>query len=545
MKRGWALLLCATAVSGCATYHKADQMDAKAKAKIADAQKHFPKVVNSTPAPYLMGPPVKVPKPQSPALHETVTLVSAQPLPLREIAGRVTDMTGIPVQVTGLSVPDSGGLSSIPALPASDKAGKGALPPPPAELFNAAERRGGHSVHLPSLALRYHGSLRGLLNTVAARTGLSWRMRHGRITFFKIESRTFLIPALSGSTKSESKIIASAGASSSSGAMGVGMGGEAGGSGTTSSTGSTSITNSATTDIWKGLKKTAQAVSGGATVTADASSGTLTVTGTPDQVSQVADWVHTLRDALGKQVAITVHIYNVSLSNEQNYGWKPTLAFKNAARAFGLSLAGAPVPAVSSGTTPFSFAASILNTAQGSAGEFRGTQAAVQALATLGRVSQVFSQSRVTLNGQPASIQNARQTGYLAESQISQSANVGSTTGLVPGTVTTGFTGTITPRVIGGKILLGMNMTISSLVNLKTVTSGGASIQVPTTTDTVVQQSAALSSGSTLMITGYKEADSNSTHNGVGSPYFAFLGGGADAQIKKTLIAIVVSARTL
>ncbi|MEB8513401.1 PilN family type IVB pilus formation outer membrane protein, partial [Acidithiobacillus ferriphilus] len=166
-------------------------------------------------------------------------------------------------------------------------------------------------------------------------------------------------------------------------------------------------------------------------------------------------------------------------------------------------------------------------------------------LATLGHVSQVFSQSRVTLNGEPAAIQVAQQTGYLAESQINQAANVGSTTGLIPGTVTTGFTGTVTPRVVGSRILLGMNMTISSLVNLKTVSSGGASIQVPTTTDTVVNQSASLRSGSTLMITGYKEADGNTTNNGVGSPFFAFLGGGGDAQVKKTLIAIVVSARSL
>lgn len=539
MNRSWTVLLAATALSGCASFHQARNMTAAAEVGAAKAETHFPKIIETTPAPYLMGPAVKVARPPNPALLETVTLVSARRMSIRDIAGKISDMTGIPVRVTGLSVPSSGGLSSIPVLPAA--ATGGALPPPPASLFSAASSAG-EAVHVPSLALRYHGSLRGLLDTVAARAGLSWRFRHGRITFFKIESRTFTIPALPWSTKTSNKIVASTGASSSSGAMGMSSGGSGG---SNSSTGNTSIINTSTTDIWKGLQKTAQAVSGGAKVTADSSSGTITVTGTPDQVSQVSDWVRTLRATLSKQVAVTIHIYNVQLTNEQNYGFNPTLAFKNAAKSFGLSLAGAPVPAVASGTSPFTFGASILNTATGAAGEFSGTQAAVQALATLGRVSQVFSQSRTTLNGQPAAIQVAQQTGYLAESEVNSTANVGSTTGLIPGTVTTGFTGTITPRIVGNRIMLGMNMEISSLVNLKTVSSGGSSIQVPTTTDTVVNQSAALRSGSTLMITGYKEADGNTTRNGVGSPYFAFLGGGGDAQVKRTLIAIVVSARTL
>ncbi|MDX5929471.1 secretin N-terminal domain-containing protein [Acidiphilium acidophilum] len=539
MKR-WTILLAATALSGCATFHQAADMNAKAKAEAEGASAYYPKVVKTTPAPFLMGPPVHIAPPPNPLLLENVTLVTAQPLSIRELAGRITDITGVPVRVTGLSIPSSG-LDAIPALPAAASAG--ALPPPPAALFSAASSDG-ETVHVPSLALRYHGTLRGLLDTITARAGLSWRLKHGVITLFKIESRTFLIPALPTTTTTESKIVASAGATSSSGALGLSSGG-GGGSGGNSSNGNTSITNKSTTDIWKGMEKTAEAVSGGAKVTADASSGTITVTGTPDQVSQVASWVSTLQQTLSKQVAITIHIYNVQLTNEQNYGFNPTLAFQNAAKSFGLSLAGAPAPAVASGTSTFSFGASILNTAQGSAGEFAGTQAAVQALATLGHVSQVFSQSRVTLNGEPAAIQVAQQTGYLAESQINQAANVGSTTGLIPGTVTTGFTGTVTPRVVGNRILLGMNMTISSLVNLKTVSSGGASIQVPTTTDTVVNQSASLRSGSTLMITGYKEADGNTTNNGVGTPFFTFLGGGGDAQVKKTLIAIVVSARSL
>jgi type IVB pilus formation R64 PilN family outer membrane protein len=253
-----------------------------------------------------------------------------------------------------------------------------------------------------------------------------------------------------------------------------------------------------------------------------------------------------MSDNLSKQVAITIQIYDVQLNHEQNYGFTPTLAFENAAKSFGLSVAGASMPAVeTSGQTPMSFGASILNTATGAAGEFAGSQAAVQALDTLGDVNQVFSRDIVTLNGQQSPIQVAQQIGYLQSSSTTSTTNAGNTTSLNPGTITAGFTGSITPRIVGGKIYIGMNMTISSLVGIKTITSGGSSIQLPTTDDTVVTQSAALQSGSTLMVTGYQENNGNATHNGVGSPYMPLLGGGGDADITKNLIAIIVTARTL
>jgi hypothetical protein len=47
------------------------------------------------------------------------------------------------------------------------------------------------------------------------------------------------------------------------------------------------------------------------------------------------------------------------------------------------------------------------------------------------------------------------------------------------------------------------------------------------------------------MVTGYQENDGDTTHNGVGSPYIPLLGGGADADLKKNLIAIIITARTL
>lgn len=534
--RVWKSALClVVGLSGCSTFHQAEDMNSNASADISSAQAQYPKIVNVTQAPYLMGAEVQAAAPPNPILSEPVTLVSAEPMSIFQVAGMITSITGLPVDVTGLLTNQE---SSAGSSEGGAEAMRGGLPPPPTAMMADSLNESGGEASTPSIRLHYHGSLDGLINTITAQTGFASKFQDGRLVFFKTETKTFLIPALAGSVTTSNEIVANNSSSSSGSSTGGSSSGGSGGS-SNSLSGGTDITNTSTTDVWAGIAKMAKAVANGAKVFVDASTGMITVTGTPAQLDQVSAWVQSLSQTLSQQVAITIHIYSVKLNNEQNYGIQSAFDYKNIANQLKFSMQSAPAPAVSSGASPFSFGAHIIS------GRFNGSELAVQALATLGKVSQVFSQSRVTLNGQPASIQVAEQTGYLASVQTTNTLNVGTSASLTPGTITTGFTGTITPRVVDGKIYLGMNMVISSLKNLLTVNSGDSSIQVPTTDDTVVSQSAVLRSGSTLMITGYNEADGSSTHNGVGSPYFPLLGGGADATVGRDLIAIVVTAQTL
>jgi type IVB pilus formation R64 PilN family outer membrane protein len=295
--------------------------------------------------------------------------------------------------------------------------------------------------------------------------------------------------------------------------------------------------------VWKYLQKTAQTVAGSdASVMADSSSGTLTVEGTPPQVEQVKQWVTGLTRQLERQVEITVHVYDVQLNNEQNYGLSLNGNGANGALSsiFGqqnnIGFQGMAPPTPTGSTGPMTLGAGLANT---------GLSASVQALATMGRVTQVFSRNAVTLNGQPAPIQVAQQTSYLAENSTTNTANVGSTSGLIPGTVTTGFTALFLPKVVHGKVLLGMNMTISNLVKLTTIKSVSESIQVPSVDSSTFQQTASLKPGQTLLLTGYSQNSGNTAHNGVGSPYFPLLGGGANASTTKHMVAIVITARIL
>ncbi|MDA8153085.1 MAG: PilN family type IVB pilus formation outer membrane protein [Acidithiobacillus sp.] len=545
-------------LAGCATFHQAHIQQAQAEHAIARYQPPAPPpVVTVTNVPFLMGTAVDVRHPTPAILKQDITLVSANPLTISEIGARISQLTGVPVNIDNQSAPSASTPGTI-------------LPPLPSMSGNLSTmgRSSGTGRYAKSgIPLNWNGSVAGLLNYVTAKDGLWWKYRNGAVHIYRTETETFSIPALAWSTKASGSIIAAAGASgsgSSGGMMGGGMmgggsamGGVGGAMGLSSgssqgniSTGTTDIVNTSDVNVWKNLEKTAQTVAGGAArVMADSSTGTLTVTGTPPQISQVRQWVRGLTRQLERQVIISVHVYNVQMNSGQNYGLNLSGVFNNIGKQYGVSLQGVAPPTATGGgmsnTTPMALGANVLSSASGAMSQYSGSQVAVQALATLGNVTQVFSRSAMSMNGEPAPIQVAQQTSYLAENSTTQTANVGATSGLIPGTVTTGFTAIFLPRIDNGQVLLGMNMTISNLVSLNTISSGQESIQVPTVDSSTFQQSVSLKPGQTLLLTGYSQSGGDTSHNGVGSPYLPLLGGGANASTSKQMIAIVITAKIL
>lgn len=388
----------------------------------------------------------------------------------------------------------------------------------------------------------YKGTLKGFLDLVDAHFSVWSRYRDGTITFFKTETVTYTLPSFpttsnmtgsisTGSTNGGASSAASTGTSSSS-SNGSGLG-------------QTSMSTTVKVDYWAKLQETASAVAGpGAIVVADGNFGTLTVTGTPPQVQRLGDWVKDISAMLSKQIAIDVHVYNVQRTREDNYGMTLSAAFNSSGGHTGVSLTSASTPTITSSSSPMSFGANILS------GPLSGTSLAVQALSTLGDVTQEVSRAGVTPNGQMLALQTADNLTYLYSSASTTTANVGTTSTLVPGTLTLGFTGSFLPRVVeGGNILVNINMTLSNLVELTTYTSGStgstSSLQEPHWQSSTFQQSVLLKSGQSLVLTGYRLKNSSVNKNGVGTPENHLLGGGVDAQTGDTLLAVVVTARLL
>jgi type IVB pilus formation R64 PilN family outer membrane protein len=277
--------------------------------------------------------------------------------------------------------------------------------------------------------------------------------------------------------------------------------------------------------------------------------GSVSVTGTPNQVRRVEEWAKTLADSMSQMVAITIHMYSVKITAQDNYGWTPDVIFKGLKTQYGFNLAGQPNVPVINGSSALNFTASVLSSATGSKAQYSGSQLALQALSQLGDVDEILSRTVVTLNGEPIPVQVANQKGYVS----SQTAPTSVPTGTVPpaptlttSTITTGFTAQFLPRVANGKIWMTMGITDSKLLSLDKA-GGDASqlIQNPNVDLQRMDNSVRLTPGDTVLLTGHRQESASSSTNGTGAPNNYLLGGGVGRNASRQMIAIVVSAKVL
>lgn len=374
-------------LTGCGTVQQqAGDLMQGASQQITEAQQKaaLPTPVTSTTASaWLMGSSIKVDTLPA-VLTQTVSYRPTHKVALPDIAGWITQTIGLSVNTSEVQQHVNGAPSS--ALMAGTGAVQGLLMPPPAQLLNAA------ASPLPMMAIAYEGSLSGLLDLVANKSGVWWKFSDGKIHFYRSTTKTVYLPALERKSSGSSSIASSAGVSN-----------EANSTGATNS-GTATNNNEYSVYVWSDIEKTAKTVAGtssagSAQVVASAALGSITVTGTPIQVRNVEEWARDLADNLSQQVAITLSIYSVNVSNEENYQWDPTVIFSQMSSKLGVTIKGPQGPAIQSGKLPFNVSVGILGK---STSDFSGSKLAVQALSTLGKVSDTFNQTIVTQNGQPA-----------------------------------------------------------------------------------------------------------------------------------------------
>lgn len=478
---------------------------------------------------------------------------------------------GVPGSPAGGAAPPSpAGMMGLPGMPAGTIAGQNMGMP------GAPGATGSMANNIPSAEdLSYQGTLSGFLDYATAQLGVFWEYSNDGIVIFKTKTAVFNIPSIPIQSSMQSSLSSSGsssggaaggspmggspmggspmggasmptggamGGSPMGGASGSPMGGSSGSTG--SGGGTTTMATNINVDYWTKMERTVQSIAGyGATVIADSSFGTISVTGTPNQIERVRKWVDDIKSTLVEQVALDVKVYNVQITTEENYGFDPAKLLYAGSSQLGLSATPVSLPAVAGGSTPLSFGATVLS------GIASGSNLVVQALSTMGKVSEVFSRSGVTINGQMLALQSANTQNYLASSGSSMAANVGSTTMLMPGQITTGFTGSFLPKVTDGHIFVDFNLTISDLVSLTTFTSGtgasASSIQLPQVVSTTLQQIASLKSGQSLVLTGYRDKSAHTINNGTITPTNYAFGGGVDSTGSDNVIVVVITARIL
>lgn len=500
-------------------------------------------VVTTTPGAWLMGQSIQVMPTPSPILTRVITYHPTQWVSLSDMATWINQLTGLivdtaEVQGVGNSTQTSGQGAS-PGMPSGVPMGgmPGMIVPPlsssPAPVMGQAVGQN-FQANPQLLSISYEGPLSGLLDDAANKAGVWWKFSGGRIVFYRTETRTFYLPAIA---------LKSSGSSLISTNVGSGGGSGVGSSGASTNSGGSSSSSGYLVDVWGELDKTAKTVGGGAQIAINASMGSLTVTGTPSQVHNVEEWVKVLTDNLSQQVAITVNIYNVKVTNEDNYNWNPSVVFKTLGT--GVALTGPQVPATLAGLAPLNLAVNVLNPAS----NYTGSQLAFQALSTLGNVTETMRETVVTLNGQPAPMQLANQLSYLASTTPGSAASTTSSVPvpptLTPGQITTGFTAMFLPRIVNGKIFLAMNLNNSSLIGMGQAGTGTSFIQTPNVDTSTFPQNVMLTPGDSLLLTGIQLDSGNSNQSGVGSPNNHLLGGGVANRVGKKMVAIVITAKVL
>jgi len=454
-----------------------------------------------------------------PSKYETargVTLISSEPIGLTEITTAISTQTGIPMRVAAGLGGGSGGATSMPA----------------------SDSQGGGDVRMP---VAYEGSLSGLLDLVSGNFGINWKYDGSTIRLSRFETRVFTIDAMPGTQKYKDGVKAdSEGGSGSSSSSGSGGGSFSVGAGSALEQ---SSEMNVELKVWDELNATITSILGGVgSVVMSPSSGTATVTTTPDVMATVAKFIEEENHRQTRQIAINVEVYSVNLSEESDFQVSFNTALKKLTNldANFTSLTG-PV-ASSTLTESGKLSVAILNPK--TVGQ---VTTLFNALSQIGDTTRVTQFPLTTLNNRTVTRRvGVDQTYVAALSNSDSTSGTFSSSTVTPGTVREGFSLQLTPRVLeDGTIMLQYSMSLIDILLLESFDTGAGKIQMPKTSNRVFVQQAMLKSGSTLIIGGHDDETASQTSSGVGNAYNYFLGGGSANKKQRTMMFIAITPQVI
>ncbi len=473
-----------------------------------------------------------------------ITFAPAVPVSLQEFGQRVTKDCNLHVRIT----PDAlAAIEDIPSLVTTNTATTTGPAPaipmpagvslPPGIGTSGSQMAGSSSTQ--RIDIRYSGDVRGLLDAVTARLGLSWRYAGGVVSVFYLDTRIYRIHSLPTVTQMDSVVTSGtqaaagvAGGGSSSGGSG-GQGGVSGASGSSQTT-SVALRSDPNTDMSRMVASMLTPNVG--RMHSSTSNGMLTVTDTPETLDRISLFVDEYNGTATKQVLLNVKVLTVSLSDDNEFGINWTLLYTSLADEYGIGLSN------QSTASPDAISGSI-NILTGGNSRFAGSSVLVNALAKQGNVSVLTQPSVATLNNEPVPVQVARQTSYLAQVLTTQVADVGTSTSLTPGTVTTGFNMNLLPYILPDDetILLQYSINLSALNDIRRVESGDSAIEIPEVDNRIFSQKVKIRSGETLVLSGFEQSSTDSTRTGVGSSRFWLLGGGKRESKSRDVLVVLIS----
>lgn len=435
----------------------------------------------------------------------------------------------------------------------------------------------------PAVPLQYHGSLSGLLDTIAHRSGTHWSYRDGVVQFARYVTRTFQIKMMPGSSTYTASVGKASKMKADRGASGGGGGTSAGGV-DLSFNADANVTVESELDYWTDLVKTVgDMLSPSGRVTPSVVTSSLVVTDTADVVERIARYVESENAVLGRQVKLRVQVYSVTLDENSAAGIDWDLVYRSAS-GFVAGLSG---PALGGALMTRKGGLGIRTIPNG---RLAGSTAFIKALSKQGRVSTVIDTTVVTLNNQPAPVAVTQNRGFVAQTKMTPGNYGGQAVVTAEQSVlTTGFVMNLLPTLMDNRsVMLQVQIDMSDLkkldkINLRTgkeapsgsdagasgggngpnvradIDGKGASIdiggkgddrgrdddglgagtfmQLPITASVQTMQRASLKSGDTLVLSGFRRKDDDTERDGI----FNYEGGTKEANQHVNEVVIMIS----
>ncbi|EBY3558117.1 PilN family type IVB pilus formation outer membrane protein, partial [Salmonella enterica subsp. enterica serovar Muenchen] len=167
-----------------------------------------------------------------------------------------------------------------------------------------------------------------------------------------------------------------------------------------------------------------------------------------------------------------------------------------------------------------------------------------KALSEQGDISVVTSQDSTVTNLTPVPIQMADQTVYVAGSATTTTTDVGATTTLTPGMITTGFNMTLLPLIRqAGDVQLQVNFNLSDPPGIRSFTSkdGNSYIEMPYTKLRSLSQKVNLRAGQSLVLTGFSQDNTSVRKSGTFTPGNFLFGGGRKGEHGRSTLVIIIT----
>lgn len=428
---------------------------------------------------------------------------------LREIASSLSTVAPLSAQVSESDIEDPAPKQSSSPVGGYDELGLPALP-----MLEGSDY----------LDVSYSGTLRGLLDVIASLSGYGWDYdaKENRVTFSAMQVRTYTIMAAPGTVTYDSQVSnKSKERSSSSSNYGSSVN-------TTVQSGDTSAQTAQIHktklefDVWKEVEQGVKALlSKRGSVSINQAAGTVTVKESYARLRQIGSYIDEINKRLAKQVAITVRVWSLELTDTSEAGLNLQALFENN----DVSIIAGSLGSFGSTSTA---AATVVK------GKLKDSSATIKALKQWGTATQLTSGGGLLTNNQPLPIQAIKRHAYIAGMTMATS-EYNQTSEITPGEVTSGFSLTLIPHILEDRrVILQYNVTLSSLDALTEIDRDSVYVQLPEVSTRSFSQRSQMKMGQTLVLAGFEQAIQDTSNS------YGLVVGDRSAEYTKSLIVVTI-----